>query len=217
MHIPDGFISIGTAVATYAGSAGALAYSVRRTNRELRERQVPLMGVMAAFVFAAQMMNFKVVGGTSGHLLGGALVAILLGPWAGTLVITAVLVVQALIFQDGGLIALGANIFNMAVVGVWSGYGIYALLRRAIPGQRGVLIGGFISAWASVVIASVVASIELAVSGTSPLQVVLPAMGLVHLLIGIGEGLITTGVLTFLAATRRDLLELRTQGAGGEP
>jgi len=215
MHIPDGFISVGTALVTYAGSAGALAYSVKRTSKELRERQVPLMGVMAAFIFAAQMINFKVAGGTSGHLLGGTLVAILLGPWAGTLVITAVLAVQALIFQDGGIIALGANILNMAVVGVWSGYGIYALLKRAIRGQRGTLIAGFVSAWASVVIASLVASVELAVSGTSPLQVVLPAMGLVHLLIGIGEGLITTGVLSFLAATRRDLLEPRRVGVGG--
>ena len=216
MHIPDGFISIGTAAVTYVGSAGAIAYSVRRANRELGERQVPLMGVMAAFIFAAQMINFKVAGGTSGHLLGGALVAILLGPWAGTLIITAVLVVQALIFQDGGLIALGANILNMAVLGVWSAYALYALLKRAIPGVKGRWLGGFISAWASVLIASLACALELAVSGTSPLGVVLPTMALVHMLIGIGEGLITTGVLVFLNATRKDLLELRALSAGGE-
>lgn len=215
MHIPDGFISVGTAVVAYGGSAGAIAYSVKRTNEELKEREVPLMGVMAAFIFAAQMINFKVAGGTSGHLLGGALVAILLGPWAGTLVITAVLAVQAFIFQDGGLIALGANILNMSVIGVWTGYAVYALARRIMPSRRGLLIGGFVSAWLSVVIASLAASIELAISGMAPLGVVLPAMGLVHMLIGIGEGLITMGVLAFLSTTRKDLLELRAMRIGG--
>ncbi|NLG27243.1 MAG: cobalamin biosynthesis protein CbiM [Chloroflexi bacterium] len=210
MHIPDGFVNLGTAVTTYAASAGAIAYSVKRTSAKLQERQVPLMGVMAAFVFAAQMINFRVAGGTSGHLLGGALVAILLGPWAGTLVITAVLAVQAFIFQDGGLLALGANVFNMAVVGVWSAWGIYRLITRLVAGRRGVLVGSVVSAWASVVIASLVAAIELAISGASPLSVVLPAMGLVHMLIGIGEGLITTAVVSFVAATRKDLLTLPT-------
>jgi cobalt/nickel transport system permease protein len=204
VHIPDGFVNIGTAVVTYAGSAGAIAYSVRRTNQDLKEREVPLMGVMAAFIFAAQMINFKVAGGTSGHLLGGALAAILLGPWAGTLVITAVLAVQALVFQDGGLLALGANIFNMAVVGVWSGYAIYRLARKLLS-----------AAWCSVVLAALVAAVELAISGMAPLGVVLPAMGLVHVLIGIGEGLITTSVLAFLSSTRRDLLEWHAVGAGG--
>jgi cobalt/nickel transport system permease protein len=215
MHIPDGFINLGTAVATYIGSAGAIGYSVKRVNRELGERQVPLMGVMAAFIFAAQMINFKVAGGTSGHLLGGALVAILLGPWAGTLVITAVLAVQAFVFQDGGILALGANIWNMAVVGVWSAYLLYRLFQRLFPGPKGRWIGGFISAWASVVLASLMASVELALSGASPWAVVLPAMGLVHMLIGIGEGLITTAVIAFVAATRKDLLELHTATAGG--
>jgi cobalt/nickel transport system permease protein len=210
MHIPDGFINVGTAVTTYAASAGVIAYSVKRTSATLQERQVPLMGVMAAFVFAAQMINFKVAGGTSGHLLGGALVAILLGPWAGTLVITAVLAVQALVFQDGGLLALGANVFNMAIVGVWSAYGVHALLRQVLPGQRGLKVASFVSAWVSVVIASLVAALELGISGMSPLGVVLPAMGLVHMLIGIGEGVITTAVVTFVWATRSDLLSLPT-------
>lgn len=215
MHIPDGFVSVGTAAVTYVGSAGAIAYSVRRTNRELHERQVPLMGVMAAFIFAAQMLNFTVAGGTSGHLLGGALVAILLGPWAGTLVITAVLAVQALLFQDGGLLALGANVLNMAVVGVWSSYGIYVGLRRLVAGRRGIWAAGFAAAWASVVLAAAMASVELGISGVAPFGVVLPAMLGIHMLIGIGEGLITTGVLAFLAATRRDLLELRAPAERG--
>jgi len=215
VHIPDGFVNMGTAAVTYVGSAGALAYAVRRTKETLQERLVPLMGVMGAFVFAAQMINFKVAGGTSGHLLGGALVAILLGPSAGSLVITAVLVVQALVFQDGGLIALGANVFNMAIVGVWSAYGLYTLLGRLFPGPRGRWVSAFVAAWGSVVIASAVASLELAISGTSPLGVVLPAMVLVHALIGIGEGLITTAVLGFVAATRRDLLEQPVEAAAG--
>jgi len=210
MHIPDGFVSTTTAAATWAISAGGVGYAVRRVNREIKERQVPLMGVSAAFIFAAQMMNFPVAGGTSGHLLGGALVAILLGPWAATLVLTSVLAVQALVFQDGGLLALGANIFNMAIVGVFIGWGVYVTLKRVLgDGPWATMVSGFAASWLSVVVASVVAAIELAVSGTSPLGVALPAMGMVHMLIGIGEGLITVAVLAFLRATRPDLLTLR--------
>lgn len=210
MHIPDGFISTGTAAVTWVASAGSVGYAARRVRQELDERRVPLMGVTAAFIFAAQMLNFTVAGGTSGHLLGGALAAILLGPWAGMLVLTAVLAVQALVFQDGGLVALGANAFNMAVVGVLVGWVVYTGLKR-LMGERtwGTLVSGFAAAWLSVVIASLAAAVELAVSGTSPWGVVLPAMGLVHVLIGIGEGLITVGVLAFLRATRPDLLSLR--------
>ncbi len=210
MHIPDGFVSTGTSVATWVASVGGLSYAVRRVNRELGERQVPLMGVTAAFIFAAQMMNFTVIGGTSGHLLGGALAAILLGPWAGMLVLTSVLAVQALLFQDGGLLALGANIFNMAVVGVLVGWAVYMGLRRLL-GDRiwATMVSGFAAAWLSVVVASLLAAAELALSGTSPWGVVLPAMGLVHILIGIGEGLITVGVLSFLRVTRPDLLTMR--------
>lgn len=210
MHIPDGFISAGTAAATWLASAGGIGYAVRRTNRELGERQVPLMGVSAAFIFAAQMMNFTVAGGTSGHLLGGALAAILLGPWPGTLVLTSVLVVQALLFQDGGLVALGANVFNMALVGVLIGWVVYRGLRRLLgEATWALMVSGFAAAWLSVVVASLVAAAELAISGTSPWMVAVPAMGLVHALIGLGEGLITVGVLAFLRAARPDLLSVR--------
>jgi cobalt/nickel transport system permease protein len=209
MHIPDGFISTGTAAATWLASAGSVGYAVRRVNRELNERQIPLMGVTAAFVFAAQMMNFTVAGGTSGHLLGGALVAILLGPWAGMLVLTSVLAVQALLFQDGGLLALGANVFNMAVVGVLVAWVVYTTLRRLLGDRTwATMVSGFAAAWLSVFVASLVAAAELAISGTSPWLVALPAMGLVHALIGIGEGLITVGVLAFLRVARPDLLVL---------
>jgi cobalt/nickel transport system permease protein len=210
MHIPDGFVNTGTAAATWVASAGGLGYAVRRVNRDLAERQVPLMGVTAAFVFAAQMMNFTVAGGTSGHLLGGALAAILLGPWAGMLVLTAVLAVQSLLFQGGGLIALGANIFNMAIVGVLAGWLVYRGLQRLLGNRTwATMASGFAAAWLSVVIASLVAAVELALSGTSAWVVALPAMGIVHMLIGVGEGLITVAVLAFLRATRPDLLALR--------
>jgi len=210
MHIPDGFVSTGTAAVTWLASAGSVGYAVRRVNQELNERQVPLMGVTAAFIFAAQMMNFTVAGGTSGHLLGGALAAILLGPWAGMLVLTSVLAVQALLFQDGGLLALGANVFNMAVVGVLVGWLVYTTLRRLLGDRTwAMMASGFAAAWLSVFVASLVAAAELAISGTSPWVVALPAMGLVHMLIGIGEGLITVGVLAFLQVTRPDLLALR--------
>lgn len=214
MHIPDGFLSAATVAVTWAASAGSVGVAVRQVNKTLTERQVPLMGVSAAFIFAAQMMNFTVAGGTSGHLLGGALAAILLGPWAGTLVIACVLGVQALIFQDGGYLALGANIFNMAIVGVWSGWLIYAGLKRLLGEQGWVVIArGFAAAWLSVVLASLVASSELALSGVAPWSVVLPAMGGVHALIGIGEGLITVAVLAFLRVTRPDLLTLHSSTA----
>ncbi|MFL7808633.1 MAG: energy-coupling factor ABC transporter permease [Anaerolineae bacterium] len=210
MHIPDGFVNTGTSVVTWVASAGGLSYAVRRVNKELGERQVPLMGVSAAFIFAAQMLNFTVAGGTSGHLLGGALAAILLGPWAGMLVMTSVLAVQALLFQDGGLLALGPNVFNMAVVGVLVGWLTYEGLRRLLGSRTwGQMAAGFAAGWLSVVVASIVASVELALSGTSPFGVVLPAMGVVSELIGIGEGLITVAVLAFLRAARPDLLEMQ--------
>jgi cobalt/nickel transport system permease protein len=210
MHIPDGFVNIPVAAATYVASGGSLAYAVRRTNEELGEKQVPLMGIMGAFIFAAQMLNFPVAGGTSGHLIGGALATILLGPWAGMLIMTSVLVVQALIFQDGGLVALGANVFNMGVVACLVGHYAFIWLKRLLgEGTQGVVISGFVAAWTSVVAAAIACALELALSGTSALAVALPAMTLVHILIGIGEGLITVAVLVFLAATRRDLLQLR--------
>jgi cobalt/nickel transport system permease protein len=171
------------------------------------------MGVMAAFIFAAQMFNFQVVGGTSGHLLGGVLAAVLLGPWAGTLVMTCVIAVQALIYQDGGLVVLGANIFNMGVIGTLGGYWLYRALCRLLGGEeRARIPAAGIAAWVAVVVASVATALELALSGTSPLEIALPAMLSVHVLIGIGEALITMAALTFIAATRKDLFELRDAG-----
>jgi len=165
------------------------------------------MGVMAAFIFAAQMMNFPVAGGTSGHLLGGALAAILLGPWAAIIIMTTVVGVQALVFQDGGLAALGANVFNMGVITALLGYAVYAPTSRLANGRPWLRqAGAFAAAWLTVQASAALTAFELAVSDTSPLTVVLPSMMGVHALIGIGEGLITVAALSLVGATRRDLL-----------
>ncbi len=184
-----------------------IGVAVRRVGRELGERQVPLMGVLAAAIFAGQMLNFTVAGGTSGHLMGAAIATILLGPWAAVLVLTTVVGVQALIFQDGGLVALGANIFNMGVIGVAVSYFVYQTVRKIAGGRNwGIFTGGFLAAWFSIVIASLAVALELALSGTSPANIAVPTMAGIHALIGIGEGLITLGALSFIYASRRDLL-----------
>jgi cobalt/nickel transport system permease protein len=179
---------------------------LKKVSESLKDKTVPLMAVVSAFIFAAQMLNFPVMGGTSGHLLGGVLAAVLLGPCAGAIAIAVVLAVQCLIFQDGGLTALGANIFNMSFVGAVGGYYIYAMIRKGMSGNRGILTAAAIAAWFSVVAASAVCAIELAVSGTSPINVALPAMAGVHALIGIGEAAITVLVLSFVLKVRPDLV-----------
>jgi cobalt/nickel transport system permease protein len=207
MHIPDGFLNIATVATTTVISAGGIANAVRITGKHLKEKQVPLMGITAAFIFAAQMLNFPIAGGTSGHFMGAALAAILLGPWAGVLIMSCVLIAQCLIFQDGGLLALGANIFNMGIIGCFTSYYIYRLFGRFSDTKRNKLIGGFTGAWFAMLLASVACAFELYFSGASPLQVVLPAMAGVHALIGIVEGVVTVVVLSLILATRADLLE----------
>jgi len=210
MHIPDGFVSMPVAAAGIAVAAGSVAYAVKATNKKMGEKQIPMMGVLAAFIFAAQMLNFPIAGGTSGHLIGAALAAILVGPWAGVLIMTCVLAVQSLIFQDGGLLALGANIVNMGVVACFVGYYVYLGLASLFSKRKlGIMVGSGVAAWLTVVAASVACALELAVSGIVPLGVALPAMAGVHALIGIGEGLITAAVLSLVLAVRADLLELQ--------
>jgi cobalt/nickel transport system permease protein len=207
MHIPDGFLSVPVSLLLWAISIVIIAIALRRVNQTLGERQVPLMGVLAACIFAGQMLNFAVAGGTSGHLLGAALAVILLGPWASILVMTCVVGVQALLFQDGGLLALGGNIFNMAIIGTAVSYAAYSLVSKIAGGKKwGVFAGGAVAAWLSILLAALAAAIELAASGTSPANVGIPAMGAVHALIGIGEALITVGALSVIYAARRDLL-----------
>jgi cobalt/nickel transport system permease protein len=214
LHIPDGFLNLVISLLFWAITAITVGIAISKTNKSLGEKQVPLMGVMAAFIFAAQMLNFPVAGGTSGHFLGGALAAIVLGPWAAILVMTAVVAVQGLLFQDGGLLVMGANIFNMGILTAVIGYGLY----RAAPGRsksvRYAVTG--IGAWIAVIAAALATSLQLWLSGTSQLQIVLPAMLGVHVLIGIGEAIITVAALAFIEQTRPDLLsEKATAEKGG--
>lgn len=206
MHIPDGFLDTKVWAAMDVVTAGTVCYATNKVNKKLGEKQIPLMGVMGAFIFAAQMINFPVAGGTSGHFLGGTLAAILLGPWSAVLVMSANFIVQCLLFQDGGLTALGANIFNMGIVGCLAGYGIYKWISNMIGGDRGLLIGGAIAAWCSVMLAATCTSLELAISGTVPAHIVIPAMLGVHALIGIGEAFITVIAVSYVLKVRSDII-----------
>ncbi|MBD2447308.1 energy-coupling factor ABC transporter permease [Nostoc sp. FACHB-152] len=208
MHIPDGFVSGPVVGATSLVSAIALVIASGRSQAALGTRRAPVLGLTTAFIFAAQMINFPVAGGTSGHLLGGTLAAIVLGsPWAGMLSIATVLIIQAVLFADGGITALGANILNMAVIGVWVGWILTQTLHRLLGGsKRRLPLAAGIGAGISVVVAAIACAIELGLSGTAPIAIALPAMTGVHILIGIGEGLITGGVLAYLIAARPDLL-----------
>ena len=213
LHAPDGFFSLPVAVAGYVAAAVFIGIAIRQTNKNINERIVPMMGVMAAFIFAAQMLNFPVAGGTSGHLIGGALAAIILGPWAAILVMTAVVGLQALLFQDGGLVVLGINLLNMSIMSVLAGYGAYWVFRKLGTSFKHLMIGGFIAAWVSVVIAAASTALMLGMSGTTPLALALPAMTGVHMLIGIGEGLITVFALSFIHAARPALLQAPAKSA----
>jgi cobalt/nickel transport system permease protein len=207
LHAPDGFLSPAVAIVMWVLTVVVLAIAVRRTNATLDDRAVPLLGVMAAFIFAAQMFNFQVAFGTSGHLLGGVLAAVLLGPWAATLVLACVVGVQALVLQDGGLVVMGANIFNMGVVGTLGGFYLYGVIARLLGGEdRARLPAAAIAAWVSVVAGAALMAIQLAFSGTSPIELALPAMVGIHALIGLGEAAITVAALGFIAVTRADLL-----------
>lgn len=204
LHIPDGFLSLGIALVFWALTVAFVSVAARRVQDDLGERQIPVMGIMAAFIFAAQMLNFPVAGGTSGHLLGGALAAIVLGPWAGILVMTAVIGVQGLLFQDGGLVVMGANIFNMGVLTALVGFGLYRGVAGRSRGQKLAVAG--VAAWVSVMAAALVTALQLWLSGTSALGIVVPAMLGVHALIGLGEALISVAALAFILRTRPDLL-----------
>ena len=207
LHIPDGFLSILVSVLLWIVSVLAIAIALRKVNQDIDESKVPLMGVLAAVIFAGQMLNFTVVGGTSGHLMGAAIATILLGPWAAVLVMTSVVSIQALIFQDGGLLVLGANIFNMALIGVAVSYFVYGTIRGLAGNRRwGIFAGGFAAAWFSIMAAALATALELALSGTSPANIAVPAMAGIHALIGIGEGLITIGALGLVYAVRPNLL-----------
>jgi len=209
MHIPDGFINAGTSVAAGVASAGGVGVALRRAAASLEDRQAPLAGLVAAFVFAAQMLNFPVAAGTSGHLLGGVLASVLVGPWAGAICITLVLLVQGVFFADGGLSALGLNVLNMAIVGALGGYAVFAGLRRALPrGRSAVVASAAVAAFVSVVLAAMAFSVEYAIGGVGdvPAGTVFAAMVGVHVFIGIGEAVITALTVSAVLAVRADLV-----------
>ena len=214
MHIPDGFLDNGVAAAVAVPAVAAVGYGVHRAGKTLDDRKVPLLGVTAAFIFAVQMLNFPVAGGTSGHLLGGALAAILLGPWLACIVMAVVISGQAFVFADGGITALGANVFNMGVVGALGIGAAMIAARHLLPRSRAVFLSvAAVGAWASVMLGALLCSVELGISGTVPFATVLPTMLGVHALIGVGEAVITVAAVAAVLATRPDLID----GAGFGP
>ncbi|HTX64863.1 MAG TPA: energy-coupling factor ABC transporter permease [Opitutaceae bacterium] len=215
MHIPDGFLDARTATVSAGLAAAGVAVALRSVRRSADARRVPLIGLAAAFVFAAQMLNFPVAGGTSGHLIGAVLVAVLLGPSAAVLAMTAVLVVQCFMFADGGVTALGANVFNMAVVAPGVGYAIYALVRWAAGDSlRSRLLATAFAAWCSTVAAAIVCAGQLALAGAAAWGVAFPAMAGIHLLIGFGEAVITTLVVAAVARARPELVDSGREQTG---
>jgi cobalt/nickel transport system permease protein len=211
LHIPDGFLAVPVVLVGWLLAILFISFALLLTREQFDERQIPLMGVMAAFIFAAQAINFPILGGTSGHLLGGALAAIVLGPWAAVLVMASVIGLQGFLFQDGGLLVMGWNIMNMGVLTAFTGAAVYRLVRALLgDGRESLILGGGVGAWLSVIVAALATSLELAVSGTSPLNIVLPVMLGIHTFIGIGEAIITVGALLLVYRTRPDLLH---QGA----
>lgn len=204
LHIPDGFLSLTVSILSWIITIILVGIAVKQSQKELKEKQIPLMGIMAAFIFAAQMINFPVAGGTSGHMIGGALAAIILGPWAGILVMTSVVSLQGLLFQDGGLLVMGANILNMGIIPALIGFGLFRIASNHGKTIRTTMVAA--AAWLSVLSAALLTAIQLWLSGTSPAGIVFPAMLGIHALIGIGEALISVAAFSFIAQIRPDLL-----------
>ena len=206
-HIPDGFLSAPVIAGAAVLSAAALAVAVRRSQRRLGEQEAPILGAATAVVFAAQMLTFPLGAGTSAHLLGGVLVATLVGPSVAILVLFSVLLVQALLFQDGGIAALGANTLNVAVIAVVGGYGSYRWLLALVGmGTRRMIASAAAGAYVSVVLVGIAVAIELALSGTLPLVPSLVAIGGIHLLVGLGEAALTAAILAMLMRAQPELL-----------
>ena len=208
LHVPDGFLAPQVALALWVATAVVIGIALRRIGQRgpAAASQTILMGLSGAFIFAAQMFNFPVAAGTSGHLLGGVLAGFLLGPWAGSVVMATVIGIQALLFQDGGLLALGANIFNMGVIGTLGGTlvarGIAATLGNA---RRATLLGVGIAAWLSVMAAAGFTTLQLGLSGTTDISIGLPAMLGTHALIGLGEALISVSAISFIAVSAPEI------------
>jgi cobalamin biosynthesis protein CbiM len=209
MHIPDGFIDIPTSAAFAGLAAAGIAVSLKGARVQLDEKSAPLAGLTAVFIFAVQMLNFPVVAGTSGHLIGAALAAVLVGPWAATLALTVVLIMQAFLFADGGLTALGLSTFNMSIIAVWVGYGVFLVVKKILPKTKSsVVMASAIGALLSVPAAAIGFTIQYAIGATGTFSVtsVLSAMVGTHVLIGIGEAIITGLTVSAVLASRGDLV-----------
>lgn len=209
MHIPDGFINGATSAGAAVAAAGGVGVALVKSGKDLQERQLPFAGLAAAFIFALQMLNFPVAAGTSGHLIGGALAAILLGPWLGIVAVAVVVIVQALLFADGGVSAAGLNVLNMAVVTVAVAWPVFRGLMRLLPKTNAsALLSTMVAAWASVVASSIAFAIEYAIGGNGGVDpgTVFGAMAGVHAVIGIGEGIITALTVGAVLVVRPDLV-----------
>ncbi len=209
MHVPDGFLDAPTSLTTAAVAVVGVGLALRGARRELDDRTAPLAGLVAVFIFATQMLNFPVGAGTSGHLLGGALAAVLVGPWTGTLCISVVLLVQSLLFADGGITALGTNVVLMGLVGVWTGWLVFVGMRRLLPSRReSVALAAAVGALVSVPLAALVFTMLFAVGGVAdvPVGKVVVAMLGWHTLIGIGEAAITGLAVSSILGIRPDLV-----------
>ncbi len=209
MHVPDGFLDAPTSIATAVVAVGGVALALRGARRDLDERTTPIAGLVAVFIFAAMMINFPVGAGTSGHLLGGALAAVLAGPWLATLALTVVLMIQAFLFADGGITALGTNILLMGIIGVWVGWLVFRGVQRLLPQRASsVSLAAGIGAFVSVPTAAAAFTLLFAIGGQAdiPVGAVLTAMVSWHVIIGIGEALITALVVGSVVAVRPDLV-----------
>ena len=213
MHIPDGFLDLKTCVTTYLLSGAALSYGIKKLKNNFSEKNIPILGILGAFIFAAQMINIPIGFGTSGHLMGGVLAMLVLGPWSASLIITSILVIQSVFFMDGGILALGANVLNMALIQVWVGYFIYNFLTKInFSDKLRIIITGLSAA----VISAAFAAFELSFSNIVNLNLILGAMVGWHIIIGLMEGLITMLVLSYLKKTVSTQFELAYQKGGAK-
>jgi cobalt/nickel transport system permease protein len=208
MHIPDGFLTNRLAISLDLVTGASIFYAARMIKMDFSSRMVPIMGVLGAFVFVAQMLNFPILGGTSGHLIGGSLMAILLGPMVGSLTMTTVVIAQALFLQDGGLIALGANVFNISAVTCLSGFAVFKLFGGSTGGRKRLILAGFMAGWFSLMLSAASCALQMGLSGAIPLRLGLTTMLGYHAIVGVVEGILTAGVLGFLYKVRPDLMKM---------
>ncbi|WP_285742714.1 energy-coupling factor ABC transporter permease [Lentzea sp. NBRC 105346] len=210
MHMSDGLLNAPTSVAFLLIAAIGVGFALVRARADLDDKTAPMAGLVAAFIFAVQMINFPILPGASGHLLGGALAAILVGPWVGALCVTIVLVVQALLFADGGLTAIGTNVTNMALIGTAVGFFVAMSMKSLVRKKGGLALVAFVSALVNTVLASAGFVAEYAIGGVGGVEIGTVALAMIglHVLIGIGEGLITAATVTAVASVRPDLVHL---------